>query len=189
MGKTTTAKMFADQGAAVFDADGVVHKLYAKGGAAVPILKAGIPDCVVDGAVDRTRLSAQLSKDPLLFGVLESFIHPLIADLRARAQMDAAARGVDVFINDVPLLFETGLDACMDKVIVVTASAKIQKERVLSRPGMSLEKFTEILARQMPDADKRKRADYLVTTDQGMDIAREQVQKIMRVLTDLAARK
>ena len=184
MGKTTTSKMFEALGAAVFDADMAVHEIYAKGGSAVPIIKAGIPEAVIDGAVDRAALSKALAKDPLLFPVLESFVHPLIAQSREAAQADAKHKGLEVFINDVPLLFETGMDANMDKIIVVSAAAQVQRKRVLEREGMSAEKFESILARQMPDSEKRKRADYVILTDRGMDFAREQVQLIMRELTE-----
>ncbi len=179
MGKTTTAKMMAQLGAAIFDADEAVHELYAKGGKAVPIIRAGIPQAIIDGAVSRPILSQKLRQDPLLFEVLESFIHPLISQMRQTAQQEARAAGVKVFVNDIPLLFETGMEAGLDKVIVVTARYDVQRERVLARPNMSAEKFEQILSRQMSDKEKCARADYIVRTDQGLDFARKQVQKIM----------
>ncbi|MEE9348240.1 MAG: dephospho-CoA kinase [Robiginitomaculum sp.] len=183
MGKTTTAKMFKAAGAAVFDADAAVHELYAKGGAAVPILRAGVPEAIIDGTVDRKKLSAALAKDPLLYGVLESFIHPLVAKMRAAALENARAEGKRVFVNDIPLLFETGGEAHVDVVVVAHASAKLQRERVLARPNMSAAKFKAILARQMPSAQKLKRANYGVNTGKGLAFARERVQFIMDELT------
>lgn len=187
MGKTTTAQMFKAAGAAVFDADAAVHQLYKRGGAAVPILRAGIPECIVEGAVDRAKLSKALRADPLLFAVLESFIHPLVGQRRERAIENAKAAGASVFIDDVPLLFETGGDQRVDVTIVVSAPADLQRDRVLARPSMTLEKFEAILARQMPDAEKRKRADYVIDSGRGLDFAREQVQKIMGELKARAA--
>ena len=182
MGKTTTAKMFADLGAHIFNADDAVHTLYSKGGAAVPILRAGLPEVIVDGAVDRKKLSAALSKDPLLLGVLESFIHPLVGKMRAAALSTAKAAGAKIFVDDVPLLFETGGDARVDKTVVVSAPYEVQRERVLSRPNMSEEKFAYILSRQMPDTEKRARADFVVNSGQGLDAARKQVEKIVHTL-------
>ena len=141
-----------------------------------------MPETVKDGAVDRAALSAALARDPLLFGVLESFIHPLVGKMRDAALSDARAKGVKVFVNDVPLLFETGGEGRGDKVVVVSAPFEVQRARVLARPGMTEEKFTAILARQMPDAEKRARADYVVNSGLGLDVAREQVKKIMEDL-------
>jgi dephospho-CoA kinase len=183
MGKTTTAKMFKAAGAAVFDADAAVHTLYAKGGAAVPILRAGLPNVIVDGAVDRQRLSSALAKDPLLYGVLESFIHPLVGKMRKRAMEKARSAGKGVFVNDIPLLLETGGEAHVDVVVVAYASAVIQRRRVLARSNMNAGKFKAILARQMPSAKKLKRANYGVNTGKGLDFARKQVQHIMDDLT------
>ncbi|WP_017932345.1 dephospho-CoA kinase [Robiginitomaculum antarcticum] len=182
MGKTVTAKMFQACGAAVFNADVAVHALYARGGAAVPILRAGLPDTIVNGAVDRAKLSEALAQNPLLFGVLESFIHPLVAQMRAAAMADAKSRGVKIFIDDVPLLFETGGDKRVDKTVVVTAPYAVQRDRVLARPNMSEDKFKSILARQMPDAEKRRRANFVVNSGAGLDAAREQVEKIVAQL-------
>lgn len=179
MGKSTTAKMFKSAGAAVFDADVAVHTLYAKNGAAVPILRAVFPDVIVDGAVVREKLAVHLQKDPLHLQVLESFIHPLVGEMRSAAVMEAKKRGCKIMVFDIPLLFETGGEARVDKIVVVTASAKTQRERVLARPGMSIEKFKYILSRQTPDKEKRARADYIVKTDKGLDFARQHVQNIM----------
>jgi len=182
MGKTTTSKMFADAGAAVFDADACVHDLYAKGGAAVPIIRAVFPDAIKHGAIDRAQLSKHLQKDPLHIQVLESFIHPLVGEARAKTLADAKKSGKKIMVFDVPLLFETGGDQHVDKIVVVSASAEVQRQRVMSRPGMSTEKFEMILSRQTPDAEKRKRADFIVQTDKGLDFARAQVQDIVNDL-------
>jgi len=182
MGKTTTARMFKNMGAHIFNADHAVHALYSKGGAAVPILRAGLPDTIENGAVNRVKLSAALSKDPLLMGVLESFIHPLVGQMRQDVIEAAKAAGVKLFVDDVPLLFETGADRRVDKTVVVSAPYDIQRARVLARPNMSAEKFDYILSRQMPDAEKRARADYVVNSGQGLDAARKQVEKIVKDL-------
>ena len=182
MGKTTTSQMFADEGAAVFDADACVHNLYAKGGAAVPIIGAVFPDAIVGGAIDRGRLSAHLQKDPLHIQVLESFIHPLVGEARAEAIETAKRENKKIMVFDVPLLFETGGDEKVDKVVVVSAALDVQRERVMSRPGMTKEKFEMILSRQTPDAEKRTQADYIIETDKGLDFARQQVQNIMNDL-------
>ncbi|PHR91630.1 MAG: dephospho-CoA kinase [Robiginitomaculum sp.] len=179
MGKSTTAQMFKDAGAAVFDADAAVHALYAKGGAAVPIIDAAFPDVVVDGAIVREKLAVYLQNDPLHLQVLESFIHPLVGEMRNIAVAQARSEAKSVMVFDIPLLFETGGETKVDKVVVVSADAKIQRERVLARFGMNLDKLKLILSRQMPDAEKRKRADYIVQTDKGLDFARQQVQNIM----------
>ncbi|MEE9271942.1 MAG: dephospho-CoA kinase [Robiginitomaculum sp.] len=182
MGKTTAAKMFKDAGCAVFDADKSVHILYAKGGAAIPIIGARFPDALKEGAIDRAVLSKHLRADPLEFEVLESFIHPLVQKMRAEAFLKAKKRGKKIIVIDIPLLYETGADKYMDKVVVVSAPYKIQRERVLARSGMSAEKFSLIYARQMADREKRKRADYVIETDKGLDFTRVQVQNI---ITDL----
>lgn len=182
MGKSTTSKMFSDVGCPVFDADAAVHMLYAKGGKAVPIIKAVFPDAVKDGAIERAKLGEYMRKDPLQLKVLESFIHPLVAEARAEFFDQARKDNAKIVVMDVPLLFETGGDAYVDKVIVVTAPPDVQRNRVMARPGMTTELFSSLLARQMPDAEKRKKADILIYTDKGLENAREQVQKI---LTDL----
>lgn len=185
MGKSTTAKMFADAGAYVFDADAAVHGLYAKGGSAVPLLRAVFPDVIIDGAVNRALLSKHLQVDPLNIQVLESFIHPMVQEVRRREIQVARTQGKKVFVADIPLLFETGGADQVDKVVVVSANSAEQHRRVLARPGMSAEKFVLIKSRQMPDAEKRARADYVIETDKGMDHARTQVQKIMDNLQTL----
>ncbi len=184
MGKSTTAQMFKDAGAYVFDADAAVHKLYAKGGEAVPILRAVFPDIIVGGAVDRARLSKHLQADPLHIQVLESFIHPMVIKMRTRAISEAQQQGKTIFVADIPLLFETGGEAKVDKTVVVSAKEDVQKARVLARAGMTEAKFNLIKNRQMPDAEKRSRADYIIETDKGFDHARAQVLEIMQALAN-----
>lgn len=182
MGKSTTAKMFADAGAYIFDADMAVHKLYGKGGAAVPLLRAVFPDVIIDGAVDRAQLAKHLQADPLHIQVLESFIHPMVQEMRSREIETAKAQGKTVFVADIPLLFETGGADKVDKIVVVTANQDTQRDRVLARPGMTKEKFAFIKSRQFPDAEKRSRADYIIETDKGMGHARGLVAEIMTEL-------
>lgn len=182
MGKSTTARMFADEGALVWDADAAVHRLYARGGAAVEPLGEAFPGVVVDGAVDRTRLAERLGRDEDAFKRLEAIVHPLVAQDRADDLAAARARGVRLAVLDIPLLFETGGDAFVDAVVVVTADPEVQAARVLERPGMTRDRFEAILARQMPDAEKRRRADFLVDTGRGLDAARDQVRQIVETV-------
>jgi len=182
MGKTTTANIFRDLGYKVFDADAAVHKLYEKGGAAVPLINAVFPDAVKNGSVDRTLLGRHMRSDPLNLQVLESFIHPMVSALRSEFIEAAKQNQDDIIIFDVPLLFETGGHLDMDAIIVVTAPEPVQKMRVLSRPGMTEVLFEKLLSRQMKDSEKRRRADYLIFTDKGLDSAREQVQIILKKL-------
>ena len=182
MGKSTTSRMFADEGALVWDADAAVHRLYARGGAAVEPLGAAFPGVVVDGAVDRTRLAERLGRDEDAFKRLEAIVHPLAAQDRADDLAAARARGVRLAVLDIPLLFETGGDAFVDAVVVVTADPEVQAARVLARPGMTRDRFEAILARQTPDAEKRRRADFLVDTGRGLDAARDQVRQIVETV-------
>lgn len=182
MGKSTTANMFRGFDCPVFDADAAVHNLYTKGGKAVPLINAVFPDAIKDGAVDRSVLGQHMRADPLNLTVLESFIHPMVGELRTEFFKEAEERGADVVVLDVPLLFETGGDKLVDKVAVVTAPEYVQRERVMARPGMTKALFAALLSRQIPDRDKRIRADYLIFTDQGLPFAREQVQKILQEL-------
>lgn len=182
MGKTTTAKMFKDAGCPVFDADAAVHSLYAKGGKAVPLIKAVFPDAIKDGAINRAVLGGHMRADRLNLVVLESFIHPMVGELRAAFFEQAKKDKAKVVVMDVPLLFETGGDQYVDKIVVVTAPEEVQRARVLARPGMSPELFETLLARQTPDAEKRKRAHFLIFTHKGLDAARKQVQDILSKL-------
>jgi len=177
MGKTTTADMFKAEGCPVFDADAEVHKLYEKGGKAVPIIRAVFPDAIKKGAIDRKVLGAHMKQDPLQLKVLESFIHPLVAE--SRAKFLSEHKDSDIVLMDVPLLFETGGQSYVDHIVVVTSPFDVQRARVLSREGMSENLFESLLSRQMPDSEKRARADTLIFTDQGLDNAREQVQALL----------
>jgi len=182
MGKSTTARMFADLGAVVWNADAAVHALYGPGGAAVAPIEAAFPGVVVDGTVDRVRLAEALGRDAEAFRRLEAIVHPLIGHSR-KVELEAAeARGVRLAVLDIPLLFETGGDAAMDAVVVVTADPDIQAARVLARPGMTRERLDAILERQTPDAEKRRRADFLIDTGQGLDAARVRVAEIVGIV-------
>lgn len=179
MGKSTTAQMFVAEGVPVYDADAAVHALYARGGAAVQPVEAAFPGVVVDGAVDRARLSARVVGHPEALKALEAIVHPLVGAHRAGFFKAAAKAGVDIVVLDIPLLYETGGDRTVDKVVVVSAPAELQRQRVLARPGMDAAKFEAILARQTPDADKRARADFVIDTGQGLDRARQQVRDLL----------
>jgi dephospho-CoA kinase len=179
MGKTTTAALFADEGALVWNADEAVHRLYARGGAAVGPVGEAFPGVVVDGAVDRLRLAAALGQDEAAFRRLEAIVHPLVLKGRLEDLAAAERRGVRLAVLDIPLLFETGGDAAVDAVVVVTADPEVQAARVLGRPGMSRERFEAILARQTPDEEKRRRADFVVDTGLGLEPARAQVREIV----------
>ena len=179
MGKTTTAAMFADEGALVWNADEAVHRLYVRGGAAVGPVGEAFPGVVVDEAVDRTRLAGALGQDETAFRRLEAIVHPLVVMGRLEDLAAAERRGVRLAVLDIPLLFETGGDAAVDAVVVVTADAQVQAERVLARPGMTRERFEAILARQTPDEEKRRRADFIVDTGHGVEAARARVREIV----------
>lgn len=188
MGKSTTAQMFKDAGAAIFDADQAVAKLYAPGGGAIEPLSKAFPGCAdQENGVDRDRLSAALQADPAKFEVLESIVHPLVGEARAAFFSQADAEGKSVAVLDVPLLFETGQADKVDAVVVVSAPADVQRARVLARDGMSEAKFEAILARQTPDSEKRERADFVIDTSQGLDAARSQVNAVMAKLKERAS--
>ena len=182
MGKSTTAGMFAERGAAVWDADAAVHRLYAPGGAAVDAVSALVPQAVVDGGVDRSRLREAILADAALLPAIEAAVHPLVAADREAFLAAAEADGRSVAVCDIPLLFETGGAGAFDAVIVVTACEAVQRARVLARPGMTEAVFSAILARQTPDAEKRRRADFVVDTSSGLDAARARVGAIMDIL-------
>ena len=184
MGKSTTTAMFADLGAVVWNADDAVHRLYAPGGAAVLPVGEAFPGVVVDGAVDRARLAEALGKDDTAFRRLEAIVHPLVAQGRAADLEAARTAGVKLAVLDIPLLFETDGDKAVDAVVVVTADPAIQAERVLARPGMTRERFDAILARQMPDAEKRARADFVIDTGRGLEAARAEVEAIVAAVLD-----
>ncbi|SDE64814.1 dephospho-CoA kinase [Limimaricola pyoseonensis] len=161
MGKTTTARMFADEGLPVWDADAAVHRIYAEGGAAVAPMRAAFPDAVIDGAVSRPALKEIIAADPGALSRIEAIVHPLVQDDR---EAFVAAQDADIVVLDIPLLYETGGEAQMDAVVVVSAPSDLQAERVLARPGMSRAQLDAILTRQMPDVEKRARADYVIET-------------------------
>ncbi|GAB4538636.1 MAG: dephospho-CoA kinase [Parvularculaceae bacterium] len=183
MGKTETAKMFARLGAAVYDADRVVRELYAKGGAGVDAVRALFPDAVLGGAVDKDRLADLVLGEPEKLARLESAIHPLVQQAERVFLDRARAEGRKLAVLDIPLLFETGADARVDKTLVVWAPEDVQRARVLARPGMTPEKFDAIRARQMPDAEKRARADFEIRTDRGLDAAFEEARAVYAQLT------
>ncbi len=179
MGKSTTAAMFRDHGIPVYDADAAVHDLYDVGGAAVEPVGEAFPGVVVAGAVDRERLRQAVLGDPEALKRLNAIVHPLVGQDRLAFFAQAQAKGADMVVLDIPLLFETGGEARMDAVVVVSAPADMQRERVLARPGMTPDRFDAILAQQMADAEKRARAHYVVDTGQGLDHARAQVDAIV----------
>ncbi|MCC0030183.1 MAG: dephospho-CoA kinase [Brucellaceae bacterium] len=184
MGKSTTAAMFAAEGIPVHDSDATVHALYS--GRAAPLIEAAFPGTTQNGVVDRTKLAAVVLGDGDALKRLEAIVHPLVREEEERFRSENAAAGADMILLDIPLLFEAGRDKAVDAIVVVSADAVIQRERVLSRPGMSEEKFAAIQARQLPDAEKRERADYVVDTGKGMDDAREQVRAI---IADMRAKR
>ena len=184
MGKSTTTALFAEAGAFTWNADDAVHRLYARGGEAVGPVGALFPSVVVDGAVDRDRLAKALGSDAAAFARLEAVVHPLVGAHRLDDLAAAEARGVKLAVLDIPLLFEKGLDALTDAVVVVTADPEIQAARVLARPGMTRERLDAILARQTPDAEKRRRADFLIDTGHGIEAARQAVNRIVATVTD-----
>ncbi len=186
MGKSTTARMFAALGWPLWDADAAVHSLYAPGGPAVaPVIAAFGPVVDDQGGIDRKALSEVLKRQPERFFELEAIVHPLVAEHRAVFLETAARAGAAWAVLDVPLLFETGLDAAMDATVVVSADPAIQRQRVLARPGMTEAAFETILSRQMPDAEKRQRANYVIDTGAGLESARQQVLALTERLSRL----
>ncbi|AMN51234.1 dephospho-CoA kinase [Labrenzia sp. CP4] len=180
MGKSTTAKMFAAEGVPVHDADATVHALYS--GRAAPLIEAAFPGTVSDGKVDRTLLSPHVLGKPEAMKKLEAVVHPLVREEEQLFLQRARADHRRIVMLDIPLLFETGGEARVDVVVVVTADAQVQRDRVLARPGMSEDRFEAILAKQMPDAEKRRRAHFLVDTGRGMEAAKRQVRAILKAL-------
>jgi dephospho-CoA kinase len=177
MGKSTTARFFAEAGVPVHDADAVVHRLYE--GEAAAAIEAAFPGTVAGGKVDRNELAARVLGDATALKRLEAIVHPLVQQAEERLLAEAKARGETIAVLDIPLLFETGGDRRVDAVVVVSAPPEVQRARVLERPGMTIEKLEAILAKQMPDAEKRARADFVVDTAQGYDAARAQVRAIL----------
>ena len=182
MGKSETAKMFTRLGVPVFDADAEVHRLQAKDGPAIPLIEAAFPGVVDGGVLNRARLGEIVFADPAAKKRLEVIMHPMVAEARTAFFEAAEKAGASFVVLDVPLLFETGANKVCDKVVVVSAPADVQRARVLARRGMTSEKFENILARQVPDRDKRAGADYIVETDKGLDHAFAQVEQIVKEL-------
>jgi dephospho-CoA kinase len=181
MGKSVTAQMFRDEGIPVHDADQTVHDLYA--GSAAELIDAAFPGVLVDGKVDRQRLSARVIHHPEAMAKLEAIIHPLVRLKENAFVKQAEDSGAALAVLDIPLLFETHAQLRVDKILVVTAPAETQRQRVLARPGMSPDKLKTILAKQMPDPQKRAKADYVINTGLGLDRAREEVRKLITLLT------
>jgi dephospho-CoA kinase len=187
MGKSTTARFFAEAGVPVHDADAVVHHLYE--GAAVPIIEAAFPGTTADGRVDRVKLGSRVMNDLAALRQLEAIVHPLVQDAERRFLTEAEASGAAVAVLDIPLLFETGGEQRVDAVVVATAPPEVQRARVLERPGMTAQRLEAMLARQMPDSEKRRRADFVVDTSRGVDDARTQVQAILRRVATMPKRR
>jgi dephospho-CoA kinase len=187
MGKSTTAKLFAEAGVPVYDADATVHKVYE--GEAVSAIEAAFPGTTVDGKVDRARLSAKVVHDPVAMKRLEEVVHPMLRAHHQKFLDDAEASGAPVAVVDVPLLFETGGEKRVDAVVVVTTSPEIQRERILARDNMTAEKLEAILERQLPDAEKRKRADFVVDTSHGLDPVRERIRDILGQVAKMPRRR
>jgi dephospho-CoA kinase len=183
MGKTHTGRIFAEEGIPVFDSDAVVHALYQPGSKAVNIVRSLSPEVVVGGAVDRGRLSAAIIKDEGLLERLEEAIHPLVREEQARFVARERRKKTPLVVVDVPLLFETGRQDEFDSIVVVSAPPEIQRQRALARPGMTPEKLDLILSRQMPDHEKRERADFVVDTGGSDELAHSQVKRIVSQLS------
>jgi dephospho-CoA kinase len=187
MGKSTTMQLFADEGVPVYDADAAVHAIYS--GAAVPAVEAAFPGTTADGKVDRQKLSAHVLGNPEALKRLESIVHPMLGTHRQTFLDDAESSGAPVVVLDVPLLFETGGEKRVDAIVVVSAPADVQRTRVLARENMTAEKLDAILARQMPDAEKRKRADFVVDTSSGVEPVRLQIRDILAEVVKMPRRR
>ena len=187
MGKSTTAKLFAEAGVPVYDADAAVHKIYE--GEAAPAIEAAFPGTTVEGRVDRAKLSAKVVHDPAAIKQLEQIVHPMLGASRKKFLDDAERVGAPVVVMDIPLLFETGGEKRVDAVVVVTTSPESQRERILARGTMTSEALDAILARQLPDAEKRKRADFVVDTSHGLDPVRARIRDILAEVVKMPQRR
>lgn len=187
MGKSTTAKLFAEAGVPVYDADATVHRIYE--GEAAPAIEAAFPGTTVNGRVDRTLLSPKVVHDADAMKRLEHIVHPMLRAHHQKFLDDAERTGAPVAVMDVPLLYETGGEARVDAVVVVTTAPDIQRQRILARDGMTAEKLDAILARQLPDAEKRKRADFIVDTSHGLEPVRERIREILGEVARLPRRR
>jgi dephospho-CoA kinase len=183
MGKSATAKMFAEAGVPVHDSDAVVHELYA--GEAAPLIEAAFPGSTASGKVDRQKLAAMVIKDKAALKRLEAIVHPLVGAARDKFLSDAKANNMPIVVLDIPLLFEIGGESRCNAIVVVSAPVEVQQVRAMQRPGMTEEKFTALVAKQVPDAEKRKRADFIVDTSQGLDHARAQVRDILDAIAKM----
>jgi dephospho-CoA kinase len=187
MGKSTTAGFFAEAGVPVHDADATVHALYE--GEAVAAIEAAFPGTTAGGRVDRQKLAARVVDDPAALARLEAIVHPLVRVAEDRFLAEVKARGAKIAVLDIPLLFETGSDRRVDAVVVVSAPAEVQHARVLARPGMTAEKLASLLARQLPDPEKRRRANFIVDSSQGFDAARARVRAILDAVAKMPKRR
>jgi dephospho-CoA kinase len=187
MGKSTTAGFFAAAGVPVHDADAVVHRLYE--GEAAAAIEAAFPGTTAGGKVDRVKLATQVLDDPAALRRLETIVHPLVRAAETRFLAEAQARGAPIVVLDIPLLFETASQQRVDATVVVSAPGEVQRQRVLARPGMTADKLDVLLARQMPDSEKRRQADFVVDTSSGLDAARAQVKEILRVVANMPKRR
>ena len=187
MGKSTTMQLFAEEGVPVYDADAAVHAVYA--GEAVPVVEAAFPGTTADGKVDRQKLSAKVLGNPEALKKLESIVHPMLGAHRQQFLSDAEKSGAAIAVLDVPLLFETGGEKRVDAVVVVSAPADIQRTRVLARENMTEEKLDAILARQTPDAEKRRRADFVVDTSSGLEPVRARIRDILAEVARMPRRR
>ncbi|WP_297326853.1 dephospho-CoA kinase [uncultured Bartonella sp.] len=182
MGKSTTAGFFADAGIAVYNADEAVHELY-KSAPVIQWFKQNFPKCLTDGQIDREKLSQEIIPDPEKLELLEKYIHPLVREKEKAFVKNHRDKGDKLVVLDIPLLFEKGPEGRVDKIVVVSAPKSIQRQRVLARPGWSDKKFDHILSRQIPDREKRKRADFVIDTGQGLDHAKAEVGLLIQQLT------
>ena len=189
MGKSETAKLFARLGIPVHDADAAVHALYETGGAAVAPIERAFPSAVKEGRVDRASLAAQLGGDQEAFRRLEAIVHPLVRESEQAFLEAAAARGDELVVLDIPLLLETGSHTRVDAIVVVSANTEAQRARVLARPGMTPEKLESILARQLPDVEKRAKADFVIETDKGLPQAFDDVKRVVATLRERAKKR
>jgi dephospho-CoA kinase len=187
MGKSTTAKLFEEAGVPVYDADAAVHKLYE--GEAASAIEAAFPGTTADGKVDRAKLSARVVGDAAAMKQLEQIVHPMLGTSRQKFFADAEAAKVPVVVLDIPLLYETGGEKRVDAVVVVTTSPELQRERVLARGTMDAAKLDAIIAKQMPDAEKRKRADFIVDTSHGLEPVRAAIQHILKEVAKMPQRR
>ncbi|MDR6658038.1 dephospho-CoA kinase [Tardiphaga robiniae] len=187
MGKSTTAKLFMEAGVPVYDADATVHMIYE--GEAAPLIEAAFPGTTVNGKVDRAKLSPLVVHDAAAMKKLEQIVHPLLGAYHRKFLDDAEKSGAPVAVVDVPLLYETGGEKRVDAVVVVSTNPEQQRERILAREGMTAEKLDAILARQLPDAEKRKRADFVVDTSNGLDPVREQIREILAEAVKMPQRR